>query len=243
MLPMYGWDTIPWKKFRRSVFKLQKRIYRATLQGNTKLVRKLQRLLMSSRAAKFLAVRRVAQDNSGKKTAGVDGVKSLTKRQRLRMAQSLRIDGAAKPVRRVWIDKADSEEKRPLGIPVMVGRARHTLVKEALEPEWEARFEANSYGFRPGRSCHDAVEAIFAAISRKAKYALDADIAKCYDRIEQRALLDKVNASPFVRRQIKAWLKAEVMDGEQLFPTEEGVIQGSPLTPLTQKITSSLNDA
>src|SRR5450432_2390166 len=200
MLPMYGWDTIPWKKFRRSVFKLQKRIYRATLQGNTKLVRKLQRLLMSSRAAKFLAVRRVAQDNSGKKTAGVDGVKSLTKRQRLRMAQSLRIDGSAKPVRRVWIEKADSEEKRPLGIPVMVNRARQTLVKEALEPEWEARFEANSYGFRPGRSCHDAVAAIFTAIKQKAKYALDADIAKCYDRIEQKALLDKVNASPFVRR-------------------------------------------
>jgi 5-methylcytosine-specific restriction endonuclease McrA len=130
------------------------------------------------------------------------------------MAQSLRIDGSAKPVRRVWIDKADSEEKRPLGIPVMVNRARQTLVKEALEPEWEARFEANSYGFRPGRSCHDAVAAIFTAIKQNAKYALDADIAKCFDRIEQKALLDKVNASPSVRRQIKAWLKAGVMDGE-----------------------------
>ena len=74
MLPMYGWDTIPWKKLRRSVWKLQKRIYQATLQGNGKLVRKLQRLLLSSRAAKLLAVRRVTQDNSGKKTAGVDGV-------------------------------------------------------------------------------------------------------------------------------------------------------------------------
>ena len=144
LLPMYGWDTIPWKKFRRSVFKLQKRIYRATLQGQRKEVRKLQRLLMSSRAAKFLAVRRVTQDNSGKRTAGVDGVKSLTKRQRVRMAQNLRIDGSAKPVRRVWIDKADSEEQRPLGIPVMANRAAETLVKEALEPEWEARFEANS---------------------------------------------------------------------------------------------------
>ncbi len=234
--PMYGWDSIPWKKHRRSVFKLQKRIYRATLQGNGKSVRKLQRLLMSSRAARFLAVRRVAQVNAGKKTAGVDGVKSLTKHQRLRMAQSLRIDGSAKPVRRVWIDKPDSEEKRPLGIPVMVNRARQTLVKEALEPEWEARFEANSYGFRPGRSCHDAVAAIFTAIKQTAKYALDADIAKCYDRIEQRALLDKVNASPFVRRQIKAWLKAGVLDGEQLYPTEEGVMQGSPLSPLLANI-------
>ncbi len=234
--PMYGWDAIPWKKLRRSVWKLQKRIYQATLQGNRKLVRKLQRLLLSSRAAKFLAVRRVAQDNSGKKTAGVDGIRSLTKRQRLRMAQSLSLEGSAKPVRRVWIDKADSEEKRPLGIPVMTERARHTLVKEALEPEWEARFEANSYGFRPGRSCHDAVAAIFTAMVQKEKYALDADIAKCYDRIEQRALLDKVNASPSVQRQIKAWLKAGVLDGEQLFPTEEGVMQGSPLSPLLANI-------
>jgi len=101
--PMYGWDAIPWKKLRRSVWKLQKRIYQATLQGNRKLVRKLQQLLLSSRAAKFLAVRRVAQDNSGKKTAGVDGIRSLTKRQRLRMAQSLSLEGSAKPVRRVWI--------------------------------------------------------------------------------------------------------------------------------------------
>jgi RNA-directed DNA polymerase len=233
---MYGWDTIPWRKLRRSVWKLQKRIYQARLEGNTKLVRKLQRLLMSSRAAKLLAVRRVTQDNSGKKTAGIDGVHSLSARQRLRMAHRLRIDGAAKPVRRVWIDKADSEEKRPLGIPVMEDRARQTLVKEALEPEWEACFEAHSYGFRPGRSCHDAIEAIFMAVARKEKYVLDADIAKCFDRIEQQALLDKVNASPFVRRQIRAWLKAGVMDGEKLFPTEEGVMQGGPLSPLLANI-------
>src|ERR1051326_3998504 len=110
---MYRWDTIPWRKLRRSVWKLQKRIYQARLEGNTKLLRKLQRLLMSSRAAKLLAVRRVTQDNSGKKTAGIDGVHSLTARQRLRMAHRLRIDGSAQPVRRVWIDKADSAEKDP----------------------------------------------------------------------------------------------------------------------------------
>jgi RNA-directed DNA polymerase len=234
--PMYGWDSIPWNKVHRSVFKLQKRIYQASLNGNRKQVRKLQRLLMSSRAAKLLAVRRVSQDNSGKKTAGIDGVKSLSKRQRLRMAHNLKLTGSAKPVRRVWIDKADSDEKRPLGIPVMEDRARQTLVKEALEPEWEARFEPNTFGFRPGRSCHDAVVAIHLAITRKAKFALDADIAKCFDKIDHQALLAKVNASPSVQRQIKAWLKAGVMDGEQLFPTLEGTMQGGSISPLLANV-------
>src|SRR6266540_296189 len=155
-MPMYRWDELPWKKFRRTVWKLQKRIYRARLQGNVKLVRKLQKLLLQSRAAKFLAVRRVAQENSGKKTAGVDGVKSLTTTQRLRLALSLELDSKARPARRVWIEKKDSDELRPLGIPVMCDRALQSLVKEALEPEWEARFEANSYGFRPGRSSSSA---------------------------------------------------------------------------------------
>jgi len=236
MPPMYRWDSIPWKNLRRSVWKLQKRIYRASLQGNWKLVRQLQRLLMSSRAAKLLAVRRVAQDNSGKKTAGIDGVKSLSKRQRVTMAQRLRVNGSAKPVRRVWIEKADSNEKRPLGIPVMEDRARQTLVKEALEPEWEARFEPNSYGFRPSRSCHDAVAAIFLAIRQRTKYVLDADIAKCFDKIDHRALLAKVNASPSVQRQIKAWLKAGVMDGAKLFPTDEGTMQGGTISPLLANI-------
>jgi len=235
-LPMYRWDDLPWKKFRRIVWKLQKRIYQATLSDDVKLVRKLQKLLMKSRAAKFLAVRRVAQENSGKKTAGVDGVKALTPAQRLRMALSLGVDSEARPVRRVWIEKQDSDELRPLGIPVMHDRARQSLVKEALEPEWEARFEANSYGFRPGRSCHDAIGAIYIAISRQAKFALDADIAKCFDRISHSALLAKVNASPPVQRQLKAWLKAGVMDGGELFPTAVGTMQGGTISPLLANI-------
>ena len=235
-MPMYRWDDLPWKKFRKVVWKLQKRIYQAMLRGDVKLVRKLQKLLMKSRAAKFLAVRRVAQENSGKKTAGVDGVKSLTPSQRLRMALSLGVYSTARPVRRVWIEKYGSDERRPLGIPVMRERAQESLAKEALEPEWEARFEANSYGFRPGRSCHDAIEAIFIAISRKAKSALDADIAKCFDRISQAPLLAKVNTSPPVQRQLKAWLKAGVMEGGELFPTEEGVMQGATVSPLLANI-------
>ena len=106
------------------------------------------------------------------------------------------------------------------------------LVKLALEPEWEAKFEPNSYGFRPGRSCHDAIEAIFISINKKAKYVLDADIAKCFDRIDHEALLNKLRTSPTIRRQIRSWLKAGVMDGKQLFPTSEGTPQGGVISPL-----------
>jgi RNA-directed DNA polymerase len=115
----------------------------------------------------------------------------------------------------------------------MYDRALQTFVKLALEPEWEARFEPNSYGFRPGRSSHDAIEAIFTAISHKAKYVLDADISKCFDRINQEALVKKVNSSPTLRRQLKAWLKAGVFDDGQWFPTEKGTMQGGSITPPT----------
>jgi len=179
--PMYEWNTLPWKRFERQVFKLQQRIYRASRRGDTKAVHKLQRLLLTSRAARSLAVRKVTQDNRGKRTAGVDGVSALTPPQRLALARSLRLSATAQPTRRVWIPKPGSTEQRPLGIPTMGNRAEQALAKLALEPEWEARFEPNSYGFRPGRSCHDAVEAIWTSINKQAKYVLDADIAKCFE--------------------------------------------------------------
>jgi RNA-directed DNA polymerase len=118
----------------------------------------------------------------------------------------------------------------------MKDRALQALVKLALEPEWEARFEPNSYGFRPGRACHDAVAAIFDSIRYKAKYVLDADIAKCFDRIDQRKLLNKLNTFPTMRRQIKSWLEVGVMDGNELFPTSEGTPQGGVISPLLANI-------
>ena len=133
-----------------------KRIYQASIRDDYPSICSLQRLLLSGRAAKLIAVRRITQDNRGKKTAGVDGVRSVPPEERLEMARTLRIEGEASPVRRVYIPKPGSEELRPLGIPTIRDRALQVLVKLALEPEWEARFEAHSYGFRPGRSCWDA---------------------------------------------------------------------------------------
>jgi RNA-directed DNA polymerase len=179
--PMYEWNALPWKSIQRRVFKLQKRIYQASRRGDTKAVHKLQRLQIQSWHARLLAVRRVTQDNRGKATAGVDGVKSLAPARRLRLASGLRVSPRAQPVRRVSIPKPGTTEQRPLGIPTMGDRAAQALVKLALEPEWEARFEPNSYGFRPGRSCHDAAQALWASLNQKAKYVLDADIAKCFE--------------------------------------------------------------
>src|SRR5215510_6780237 len=233
--PMDGWNRIPWKKIQRNVFKLQKRIYQASRRGDIRTVHALQRLLMHSWSAKLLAVRRITQDNQGKKTAGVDGVKSLTPAQRLTLAQTLTLGDKAAPVRRVWIPKPGSNDMRPLGIPTIDDRARQALAQSALEPEWEARFAPNSYGFRPGRSCHDAIEALFTIIGHKAKYVLDADIEKCFDRIDHAAVLKKINTSPRLRRQVKGWLKAGVYDTGQWFPTDEGTMQGGTIAPLINR--------
>lgn len=231
----YGWTGVPWKQVQRTVFKLQTRIYRASRRGDVQTVRKLQRLLVQSRSAKLLAVRRVTQDNRGKRTAGVDGVKSLTPPQRLRLANSLVLTAKARPLRRVWIPKRGTDEQRPLGIPVLRDRASQALLKLALEPEWEARFEPHSYGFRPGRSAHDAIEALFNAV-KTAKYVLDADIAKCFDRIDHTALLQKLHTTPTFRRAIRAWLQAGVLEGPTLFPTDQGTPQGGVASPLLANV-------
>ncbi|MGI2909590.1 group II intron reverse transcriptase/maturase [Tolypothrix sp. VBCCA 56010] len=233
---MVEWHEINWRKLERSVYKLQKRIYRASQRGDVKAFRRLQKTLMKSWSARALSVRRVTQDNQGKKTAGVDGQKSLTPKQRLDLISSMKLGSKVSPTRRVWIPKPGTEEKRPLGIPTMKDRALQALVKMALEPEWEARFEPNSYGFRPGRSCQDAIEAIFSAIRLKPKFVLDADISKCFDRINHEALLRKLNTFPTIRRQVRAWLKAGVMDKMQHFETSEGTPQGGVISPLLANI-------
>jgi RNA-directed DNA polymerase len=233
---VYEWNALPWRRLERDVYKLQKRIFQASRRGDSKTVHRLQRLLLKSWAARCLAVRKVTQDNRGKKTAGVDGVKSLTPPQRLQLAQELALTTKAKPVRRVWIPKPGTREKRGLGIPTLRNRAEQTLVRLALEPEWEAHFEPNSYGFRPGRSCHDAIEVIFHDICRKPKYVLDADIAACFDRLDQSALVRKLHPFPALRRVIQGWLKAGVWDGVDFKPTETGAQQGSPLSPLLANV-------
>ncbi len=235
---VYDWKAVPWRKLERVVFKLQKRIYRAAQEGNLQLVRKLQGLLNRSWSAKMIAVRQVTQQNQGKKTAGVDGVTALTPKQRQELVGQLKVtrEAKAKPTRRVWIPKPGRDEKRPLVRPTIHDRALQRLVKQSLEPEWEAYMEANSYGFRRPRGCHDAIEAIFNSIRYKPKWVLDADIAKCFDKIDHSALLEKLNTTSPIRRQIRAWLKAGVMDQGIWQDTEAGTPQGGVISPLLANI-------
>ena len=149
-----AWRELPWRKLERHVYRMQKRIYRANQRGNQRQVEKLQKLLLKSEAARLLAVRRVTQDNQGKKTAGVDGVKSVPPKERLLLVKQLHTKHwkhrkRPPPVRRVWIPKPGKAEQRPLGIPTMMERAKQALVKLAIEPAWEAVFEPNVRTVQP----------------------------------------------------------------------------------------------
>jgi RNA-directed DNA polymerase len=240
------WQSIDWKSVESYVWKLQKQIYRASIAGDNVTVHTLQKRLLRSYFAKLLAVRKVTQENQGKRTAGVDGVKALTPNARFQLANRLSIKRRPRPIRRVYIPKPGKTEKRPLGIPTMYDRACQCLVKFALEPEWEAKFHPESYGFRPGRSAHDAIEAIRIGIEdkgrktrdmeRKDHWIFESDIEKCFDRINHEYLLNKLQTFPQMRRIIKGWLKAGCLEEERLFPTEEGTPQGGAVSPLLANI-------
>jgi RNA-directed DNA polymerase len=244
-----AWNTIIWAKVRKRVSRMQHRIFKAKRKGLAKTVIGLQIKLIKSLDARLLSVLQVTTYNKGRKTAGVDRkiVTDLCSSQKLKMALNLKLDGKAKPIRRVWIPKPGKTEKRPLGIPTIMDRAKQQLATLALEPEWEAVFEPNSYGFRKGRSCHDAIEAIFLYLRHdRTKYVYDADIRKCFDKIDHSALLRKLNTFPAMELQIKAWLKAGIMEGYANKPKEYNLVtenkmgtslpQGGIISPLLANV-------
>ncbi|MDH6066466.1 reverse transcriptase domain-containing protein [Umezakia ovalisporum] len=234
--PNIKWQEISWKKLERRVFKLQKRIYTASQRGDLKTVHKLQKLLIKSWSAKCIAVKTVTQENQGKNTTGVDRLKSLRPEKRLTLVKKLRPNTKFHPTPQTWTPKPEKEQKHSLGVRTIYDTALQTLLKMALEPEWEAKFEPNSYGFRPGRSSHDAIEAIYNAIVQNPKYVLDADIANCFHRINHEYILKKLNTFPTMRKQVKAWLKSGVVDDRQLFPTEKSTPQRKTISPLLSNI-------
>ncbi len=233
---VFDWEAIDWHAQEDNVRQLRQRIFKATQDGDLKRVRNLQKLMLRSRSNTLVSVRQVTQRNAGRKTAGVDGVVVVTNPGREELAEYLQRQtppGRAQPVKRVFIPKANGKQ-RPLGIPVIVDRVQQARVKNALEPEWEARFEPRSYGFRPGRGCHDAIEVIFKTLCgdrSQRRWILDADLAGAFDHIDHDLLMGQLGTFP-AREAIRSWLKAGVMENGQFSSTWEGTPQGGVISPL-----------
>jgi RNA-directed DNA polymerase len=238
----FDWRQVDWRRAEDEVRRLRQRIFTASRAGDLARVRSLQKLMLRSRANTLLSVRRVTERNAGRVTAGVDGEVALTPEAKAKLADRVQHPAEpfkALPVRRVYIPKRDSGTKRrPLGIPVLLDRCHQARVASALEPEWEARFEPKSYGFRPGRGCHDAIAAIYVNAngkSPKRTWALDADLASAFDKLAHNHLVQLLGTFP-ARGMVKQWLTAGVVEHGHLSPTEEGVPQGGVISPVLLNI-------
>ena len=249
------WHEVDWQRAYHNVRNLRRRIFKATKSKDWRKVRNLQRLMLRSYSNVLLAVRKATQDNKGRKTAGVDKVLVKTPRKRGQMVDDIinNQDWKPKPVRRVYIPKSngkkrdnavlgvspmsDCRKKRPLGIPTIRDRCLQAIVKNALEPCWEAQFEGISYGFRPGRSTHDAIGKIYQAVrpNKRKKWIVDADITGCFDNIDHDYLLSTIGNFP-ARKMIKEWLKAGYVDKNVFHPQETGTPQGGIISPLLANI-------
>ncbi len=229
------WKSIDWNKARAYVKKLQMRIVKAQKEGHYSKVKSLQWLLTHSFYAKALAVKRVTS-NSGKKTSGVDHELWLTPQAKFNAISKLTRHGyTPQPLRRHYIAKKNGK-MRPLGIPTMTDRAMQTLYKFALEPIAETYADPNSYGFRIGRSTHDAIEQCFTDLSKEKspEWILEGDIKGCFDHISHEWLLENI---PMDTRILRKWLKCGFVETRRLFPTEEGTPQGGTISPTLMNMT------
>ena len=229
------WKKLPWKEFEQTLFRLQHRVYKASLENDTEKCLKLQSLILGSACSRYLAVRQVTQLNLGKKTAGIDGVKVLTPVQRIKLAEELKSINTWKhqPLKRVFIPKPNGE-LRPLGIPTIKDRAMQCLLKYALEPHHEAHASKGSIGFRPGRCTHDIQKLIFLNLNSNAnghqKSILELDIEKCFDKIDHNKLMSLIVLPTTAKRIIQSALKAGVLN--ERIRTLEGTPQGGVISPL-----------
>jgi len=224
------WKQIDWKRVEDFVSKIQTRIAKAKVAGNNKLVRELQRMLKHSYYAKLLAVKKVVT-NKGGKTPGIDGIIWETPSQKYKAAQNLEVNNCRPmPLRRTYIQKANGK-KRPLGIPTLRDRAIQCIESMALDPVIESESDKTSFGFRKGRSCADAMQQMFQALSKRnsATWILEGDIKACFDEISHEWLLKN---SKMEKRSLSQILKAGYMEKGRLFPTNSGTPQGGIISPI-----------
>jgi RNA-directed DNA polymerase len=236
--PPTDWQRVDWRKANKVVRNLRQRIFRATQQGDWNKVRSLQKLMLRSYSNTLVSVRRVAQENTGKRTPGVDKVVVKTPSLRGRLVDLLMTSQPwrARPARRIYVPKANGK-LRPLGIPTILDRCLQARVKNALEPSWEARFEGSSYGFRPGRGCHDAIERVYqcAGPHKTKPWVVDADIKGAFDNISHDHILNAIGSFP-AKELVRQWLKAGYVDKDVFHETETGTGQGSVVSPVLANI-------
>ncbi len=233
-----SWEFLPWKKFQVNLLRLQKRVYKAVRAGDKAKARSLQKLILRSQAARFLAIRQVTELNNGKKTAGIDGKLALTFKERFELEEKLRLEANGwkhKGLREIPIPKKDGT-KRILKVPTISDRAWQCLAKYALEASHEATFHARSYGFRTGRSTHDAQKVLFHNLNSQSngiqKRVIELDIKKCFDRISHSSIMENLIAPSGLKLGIFRCLKAGTNVG---FP-EQGTPQGGVASPLLANI-------